>query len=207
MENTCPFSNCTAKEKALYESVLSLIEEGGSIGSLKVSVIAQRAGIGKGTTYEYFKSKEELIGKALFYDLHRKIQNLLQKAGQVSGFRNILYTVFDWMEENLEGNQFLYQLLSINGVEYKIPDEIRDMLVNQTKAVTELEKSLEEFGNVAKAEGLIPMDAPKSLLNIAIANTLISYMVYLKMHKSVQDVDSQQMKLFLYNSIVKAFQP
>lgn len=206
MKNQCLFSNCSPKEVALYESVLSLIKEGTSMANLKVSMIAQRAGVGKGTTYEYFKSKEELIGKAIFYEIHQKIQVLLQKVAQVTGFRNILYAIFEFMEEHQETNQFMYELSNINGVEYKIPDEIRDMLIHRTEALKILQEKLEKFGNVAKEEGLIPKEAPASLLNMALVNVLVSYLMYLKMKHTVKDVDAVQMKAFLYNSIVKSFQ-
>ena len=43
----------------MYEAVISLIEEGKDINSIKVVDITSRAGIGKGTAYEYFKSNEE----------------------------------------------------------------------------------------------------------------------------------------------------
>ena len=55
------------KEKAIYQAVLALLEEGADLNSLTVSEITKRAGIGKGTAYEYFTDKEEMIAKALFY--------------------------------------------------------------------------------------------------------------------------------------------
>ena len=55
------------KEKAIYQAVLALFEEGADLNSLTVSEITKRAGIGKGTAYEYFSDKEEMIAKALFY--------------------------------------------------------------------------------------------------------------------------------------------
>ena len=53
------------KAKQMYQAVLEMISEGDDVGVITVSGITTRAGIGKGTAYEYFKSKEELIGKAL----------------------------------------------------------------------------------------------------------------------------------------------
>ena len=55
MEETRP------KVLALYEAVLKLLDEGADINTLKVSDMTERAGIGKGTAYDYFKSKEEII--------------------------------------------------------------------------------------------------------------------------------------------------
>ena len=56
------------KEQQLLDAAVAIIGEGGiPLHSLKVADIAARAGIGKGTVYEYFASKEELICEALCY--------------------------------------------------------------------------------------------------------------------------------------------
>ena len=44
------------KVKALYEAVEELIFENIDVKGIKVSDITERAGIGKGTAYEYFES-------------------------------------------------------------------------------------------------------------------------------------------------------
>lgn len=197
----CLFSNCSSKEVALYESVISLIEEGEAIGSLKISQIAQRAGIGKGTTYEYFKSKEELIGKALFYNLHTKTENLFQEAGQVQGFKETMYTIFSWMEKNLKDNPFLYQLLSVNGFVYKIPEEIRKVLFDETEIMNSIQLHISGLGEMAKKEGLIGEEVPASLVNMTLTGTIMSYMMYLKMEETVKDVDRTQVKDYLFSKI------
>ena len=47
------------KELAIYQGVLRLLQEGADIHALKASDIAEAAGLGKGTLYNYFSSKEE----------------------------------------------------------------------------------------------------------------------------------------------------
>lgn len=49
------------RETAVYQAVLRLIGSGADITSLRVQEIAAEAGIGKGTVYEYFSSKEEIL--------------------------------------------------------------------------------------------------------------------------------------------------
>ena len=44
------------KVLAMYQAVIEFINEGCDINTLKVAVITGRAGIGKGTAYEYFSS-------------------------------------------------------------------------------------------------------------------------------------------------------
>lgn len=56
------------KEQAIYQAVLALFEEGADINNITVAEITGRAGIGKGTAYEYFSGKEEMIAKAFLYN-------------------------------------------------------------------------------------------------------------------------------------------
>lgn len=54
------------RETAVYEAALRLTAKGINPASMKVQQIADEAGIGKGTVYEYFTSKEEILrGMAL----------------------------------------------------------------------------------------------------------------------------------------------
>lgn len=47
------------KVKAIYRAVFELFEEGADLNSLTVSEITKKAGIGKGTAYEYFPIKKK----------------------------------------------------------------------------------------------------------------------------------------------------
>lgn len=51
----------TARKAAVYEAALRLIGQGVSPAALKIQQLADAAGIGKGTVYEYFSSKEEIL--------------------------------------------------------------------------------------------------------------------------------------------------
>ena len=49
------------KVTAMYRAVSTLLREDKDISEMSVSMITGLAGIGKGTAYEYFDSKEEII--------------------------------------------------------------------------------------------------------------------------------------------------
>lgn len=63
-------SEKTDKRAALLEAALELFAENGFHGA-PTSLIAERAGVGVGTIYRYFKDKDELIGE-LHKQLHAK---------------------------------------------------------------------------------------------------------------------------------------
>ena len=56
------------KMRLMFEAVSELIKEQKEISRITVAEITSKAGIGKGTAYEYFSSKEEIIVNALMYE-------------------------------------------------------------------------------------------------------------------------------------------
>ena len=67
------------KVKALYEAVEELIFENIDVKEIKVSDITERAGIGKGTAYEYFRNKEEIISSAMLYHIDLICRQMIEK--------------------------------------------------------------------------------------------------------------------------------
>lgn len=65
------------KRKAILEAALRMLDQEQNTAAVTVAGIAQEAQIGKGTVYEYFKSKEEIFLQALFYYLDRSMQSIL----------------------------------------------------------------------------------------------------------------------------------
>lgn len=64
----------TKKEQQIFQGVLRLIEQGVDLHTVKVQDIATAAGIGKGTLYEYFSSKDEIIMQTLSYLFLQEIE-------------------------------------------------------------------------------------------------------------------------------------
>lgn len=67
MKCTMSMSKYAQKEKQILEALLQIAVGDTEISEITVQDIATAAGIGKGTIYEYFNSKEEIFEKAIFY--------------------------------------------------------------------------------------------------------------------------------------------
>jgi AcrR family transcriptional regulator len=98
------------KMRLMYEAVSELLREHREPSTIKVSEITAKAGIGKGTAYEYFSSKEELISHALMYEYSNKIQKLAVSAFLPEHFRERCYRVMDWIRDNKEYNLMFSQM-------------------------------------------------------------------------------------------------
>ena len=58
------------KKEKIFAAVFNLFREGKNVRTIKVSEIAERAGIGKGSVYLYFASKDDVIIEAVQYFLN-----------------------------------------------------------------------------------------------------------------------------------------
>ena len=85
-----PLAGYSPKEVAAFDGLFRLAATGKQFSSIKVQDIATAAGIGKGTLYEYFSSKEEILARAILYALERAL---------------------GWLEEQLQGEISLYHML------------------------------------------------------------------------------------------------
>lgn len=103
--------NPPEKMRLMFEAVSALVMEQKDIRALKVSDITAKAGIGKGTAYEYFTSKEELITHALMYEYSNKIVDLAKVVFEPKHFKERYYRILDWILENKEYNEMFSQLL------------------------------------------------------------------------------------------------
>lgn len=99
------------KEIAVFEGFSKLIEQGVSLNNIRVSDIAKSAGIGKGTVYEYFKSKEEVIAKSIFYKMQTEFMRILEKSNKAVGFKDKCYVGFQDIMEVMSSQFEYFQLL------------------------------------------------------------------------------------------------
>ena len=103
--------NLPEKEIKIYLAVGELIKEGRDINDMKVSEISQRAGIGKGTTYEYFQSKEELIYKAIHYFVIDSTKVAILKIMGEGSFKEKFYSIMDYIWESRLEERTLQSML------------------------------------------------------------------------------------------------
>ncbi|MBR5067319.1 MAG: TetR/AcrR family transcriptional regulator [Lachnospiraceae bacterium] len=104
--------NLPEKEVKIYAAVGALIKEGKDVSNLTISEISNRAGIGKGTTYEYFDSKEELIYKALHYFVIDSLKVVLLKMLNEGSFKDKFYSIMDYMWESRLGEDTIQSIMS-----------------------------------------------------------------------------------------------
>lgn len=84
------------KVKLLYGAVLQLLGEGCGPADITVSDITGRAGIGKGTAYDYFDSKEDIIVNAVIFLMGQILGKLAARLENAEGFPAQVECLLDW---------------------------------------------------------------------------------------------------------------
>ncbi len=94
----------------IFQGVLSLAQQGVPMYEVKVQAIATAAGLGKGTLYEYFSSKEEILAATMLWCMDRELNALEEQLAACASF-----------EEQLESSQrFVVKMLLERGSSYRV---------------------------------------------------------------------------------------
>lgn len=118
------------KVMAIYEAVGRLLAAGRDTADLKVSDITKEAGIGKGTAYEYFDSKEEIIGQAVCYQTQGMMQRAIESLAAIQSLQGQLKKIIEWTGSSVS-TSLVYNFLKLqvkesdNAVDVK--QKIREM--------------------------------------------------------------------------------
>ena len=190
------------KREAVYEAVITLMEKGGDQSTIKVSDIAAEAGIGKGTVYEYFSSREEIIAKTIIY----YIDSYLKKAERIfdkkAGFRERLNGILDIIaNESGRSEFFIDVLLSTAKVKdiYKILKKA-NIAIDFEKDVTEY---LEKLIDGGKNEGIIGAGTDMEYASFVIRSAIGGYLgLQYKMNVSRKEKITK--KQYVYDMVVSA---
>lgn len=134
------------KKTAVLEAVISLAMEGKSLETLTVSETAARAGIGKGTVYEYFPSKEAMTAAAVCYYMRRELTSLQRLIPLDQGFQKAAEAAMVTVAESIQSRLSFFHMVSgfscfemkryLEG--QKPTEEIRDVIRGQIRRILAL---------------------------------------------------------------------
>lgn len=121
------------KVKAIYQAVFELFEEGADLNSLTVSEITKKAGIGKGTAYEYFSDKEEMIAKAIFYNVEMFCQKINEGVAKEKSLYDKINFVLLTMERQAPHVDCLFRLIHIVSSNLVTSSRFREVVEQQRR--------------------------------------------------------------------------
>lgn len=106
--------NYKEKELLIMHALLKLLSNGARMSEIKTSDIAEAAGIGKGTLYNYFETKEDIIARTIVYSIDTQLNEVFVRMETVTGFREACYTVMRIVHEIMSNENSNFHLLLFN---------------------------------------------------------------------------------------------
>lgn len=168
------------KVLALYQAVLKLLDEGADMNTIKVSDITRKAGIGKGTAYDYFKSREEIIVSALLYETDQEMQTECAKLEKYQSFSEKMTHAFNWIERRFREQKSFVRILRLTTQRTEISASILEELKKRRDFSCGPMMVLAEICREGKETGEIREEIPISAACLAAFTNLASFAMYLE---------------------------
>ena len=190
----------------MYRAVMELIEEGEDIADLKVSTITDKAGIGKGTAYEYFETKDEIVVSAIVYymqfffgKLHEELMRreifrerlayLLDEVEKVRGRKVCFFRFLHFLSNTSEFSVLIRNKLREEGFEPYLPMHFLSEMVKQARENNE-----------------IASEAPVDYLVCFLMAQLMNYTLTVSIGADILGTDSKGMRRNIEQSIQNELQ-
>lgn len=190
------------KVKAMFEAVLELFASGRDLGTLKVAEITAKAGIGKGTAYEYFSTKEEIVIGALNYEAGRYMEILFRLLKEEKSFKEVVMRALELIEQandRYHGFMVMESLLVDREISGK---NILKEMEKHKEGMEYAMKLRDEFVDLALQDESVK-EQNRYKIETAILSQLVSYALYLTHQFFFSRVEQQEAREFAYESIIK----
>ena len=191
------------KEILIFNGVMKLLNEGINIHTIKVADIAKSVGIGKGTVYEYFKSKEEILEKSLNYYMDLSLNEAIEKINDANGFREKIYTMLEIAKCNVQdfnsGNGFLFSNMGTCEFGYLMKSENKEFKYRENI----INENIENVISVGIEEQVIKSQNDKEYEKMVIKSAIIGFANDLYCSKVTIERDIYELKERSYKLIIK----
>lgn len=185
------------KRTDILASARALFREKG-FHNTKMDDIALRAGVGKGTLYEYFKNKQEIFDETCIdcvESIHIKVSEI---CSQDISFKDKIMLLFrgrkNSKHEDFEKNPIDFIMSYKNIVSEKV-------LMTMFGHISDMNKIIIEIVNQGKEEGVVRKDIPSEMIACFIVGTT-GECFNLKMHEKNNDFSEEDL---LFNLLFNGF--
>lgn len=189
------------KVRQMYEAVIQLLEEGMDMEDIRVSSITERAGIGKGTAYEYFESKDEIVACAVVSQIRWMSGWLGEQLEKKADFSEQLNFLLDMVEKKGHCTYSLLRFVHAMTSNSEFNRMIREKMNTEEFAPC---RPVNVFGRILRQgmeRGEIRRDLPIEYMIHCVFSHLLSYMMEIAT-KDCFHMDAQSLRPFVYQGIM-----
>ncbi len=166
------------KRNDILASARSLFSERG-FHDTKMEDIAQGAGVGKGTLYEYFKNKQEIFDESCIEHLKIITEDVSRIGGMDISFKEKVIMLFS------ERSSTIDEVFDKNPVDYIMSYKniiSEKTLITMFSLVSEINSVIIDMIEGGKHEGVVKKDIPSDIIACSIVGTMGEYF-HLKKNK------------------------
>lgn len=188
----------------MYDAVIGLITDGEDMNDIKVSMITEKAGIGKGTAYDYFDSKEEIIACAIAYIVKKITEEIHEGLKKLEKFSERMSYLLDKTEEKL-GEQmcfmrFVHMMTDTSALSMLLREKIEQESLEKYLPLNTLSEVLAE----AVDKGEVREDLPMDYMVFSICSRLVTYMGCISTQDST-GADPVRMRKYVFQGMLEEF--
>lgn len=184
----------------MYRAVMQLIEEGEDPGLLRVSTITERAGIGKGTAYEYFDTKEEIIICAIVYQMQMTVRTLEEKLLKKDSFRERLDCLLEEAGAQDGKKNYFLKLVHLLTDNSELCRQVREKLDSGCFRQYGIAQFFRRILGEAVESDELRGDLPLDYMVFSLVSRILSYMLVISTDGS--KVDRSCMRALVYQGIL-----
>lgn len=194
----------TDKELAIFNGVIDLIKRGANIYSVTVSEIAKASGVGKGTIYEYFRTKEEVISKAILYNMKREVEHAIERVEQKNNFKDRYYEALEIIVENFDNKFSTINLLLSTGNFNELYEYMIDEKHLIAAYTSRIESIIDRLLLMGYEEGIITIEESQYYKRMVIISSIAGFINYINNRERYLDIDTQKAMDLCYKMVIKA---
>ncbi|MGN0250047.1 MAG: TetR/AcrR family transcriptional regulator [Oliverpabstia sp.] len=198
--------NIPIKVEKLFDAVIHLLEEGKDAGSLTVSEITEKAGIGKGTAYEYFRSKEEMIARAILYGIFQSFQEIEHRIAGLSSFEKKYLEILNWLEEIYREKGSLAILCQIARDSLQITGALKHEIVNVGYSPEMIFSHMDYLLFTGEGRTLINSSLSVEIQKCTIFSSFVNFWIYINRNPEISEKDMKSYKKYLYHCLINNLQ-
>ncbi|HOJ11803.1 MAG TPA: TetR/AcrR family transcriptional regulator [Clostridiales bacterium] len=167
------------KEIAIFNGLIELIRNGANPYSIKVSDIAEASEVGKGTIYDYFKSKEEAISRAILYSINKEAEYAYTRIKSTEKFRDKFYEILHIMAESMENNKSTFNMLIATGSVQEFYEYLVDYECDFSELMEIFNCAIEHLLQTGISEGLIDNNETPYYQAMVVRGTVAAFSGYI----------------------------